>query len=366
MGEPGRKGSWESPSSTFSTLETSISQDSCYGSDETSVTSALSSAPATPTVPSLVPFPKQSLSPILKPVLKHQYTTFQADARSQSESESGYDSDASGGDSDAEFEYSFSVENGNKDSLGVSVPGEACRDTCGNHTDNESGDDSFISFESAVRFDPKVEYIEALESAGDEITDTEMTFHEMVELAAISSHHLLEGGAPVDDDTDDAAFCGPDEHSSDVVDLDRRLFVAYINGINGIADSRYKSHLRARVGDIKSGRAETVFLDSDNAVEIYLDNILNHVIGVFRNLVAKEEFDELVTLSDEKTSLQQQEQSVHGGFEACNTALLGKIECVLSERLGEGNVEIGPDELTFFAGGVASTLGNSDADTGDD
>ena len=364
MGEPGLRGPWESPSSTFSNLEGSISQSSGYGSEDTSVTSAISSTLATPTAPSLVSSPKQSLSPILKPILKRQDSTFQADAGS--ESESGYDSDGSWYDSDAEFEYSFSVENSNWDSLVALIPGEASGDACGTHIDDESGDDSFISFESAVRFDPKIEYIEAPEFAEDEVTDAEMTFHEMVKLAAMSSHLLLDGVGPEDGSLDDRVVGESEEDSPDAVDLDKRLFAAYMNGINGIADSDFKSHLHARVGDIKSGRAETPFLDSDNVVEIYLDNILSHVIGVFRNLVVKEELDELVTLSGEKTSLQQLDQSSHSEFEVCNKVLLDKIEAVLLERLGQGNVEIGPDELTFFAGGVAHMLGSSDSDTGYD
>ncbi|RMJ23272.1 hypothetical protein PHISP_05850 [Aspergillus sp. HF37] len=350
MGEPSVKDSWESHSSTFSSLEASASQDSCFGSDETSVTSALSSTPATSTAPSFVPSPKQSLSPILKPILKHQNASFEADT----ESESGYDSDA-------EFEYSFSVENDNEDSYAASARGQGTEDASETHSDDESGDDSFISFESAVRFDPKVEYIEAPETADDEITEAEMTFHEMVELAATSGHLLLDGGVPEGNnaDEDEDPMAESEEHTPDAVDLDKRLFAAYINGINGIGDPDYKSHLRTRVDDIKAGRAETPFLDSDNAVDVYLDTILSHVIGVFRNLVAEEEFDELTSLSDEKITLQQQGQSP-GGVEACNKALLDKIEGVLTERLGEGNVEIGAEELGFFAGGVAYALGNSD------
>jgi hypothetical protein len=350
MGEPSVKDSWESPSSTFSSLEALASQDSCFGSDETSVTSALSSTPAISTAPSFVPSPKQSLSPILKPILKQQSASFEADTGS----ESGYDSDA-------EFEYSFSVENDNEDSYAASARGQGTEDASETHSDDESGDDSFISFESAVRFDPKVEYIEAPETADDEITEAEMTFHEMVELAATSGHLLLEGGVPEDNNADEDPMAESEEHTPDAVDLDKRLFTAYMNGINGIGDPDYKSHLRTRVDGIKAGRAETPFLDSDNAADVYLDTILSHVIGVFRNLVAQEEFDELTSLSDEKIALEQQGQSP-GGVEACNEALLGKIEGVLTERLGEGNVEIGAEELDFFAGGVAWALGNSDTD----
>lgn len=353
MGEPCFKDSWESPSFTSSNLEISASQDSCCGSDETSITSTHSSTPATSTAPSFQPSPKQSLSPILKPILKQPDTNFPPDTGS----ESGYDSDA-------DFEYSFLVEEDDKEySYVASVPGEAPEDISETQTDDESTDDSFISFESTVRFDPKIEYIEAPETAGDEITDAEMTFHEMIQLAASSGHLLLEGGIPEDNSTDDTDMAESEEHPPDIVDLDKRLFAAYMNGVNGIGDSDYKSHLRARVDEIKSGRAETPFLDSDDAADTYLDNVLSHVIGVFRNLVAKEEFDELVTLSERAT---MQVDPSSGGVDPCNKALFEKIEGFLTERLGEGKVEIGPDELGFFAGGVAYALGNWEVDAGDE
>lgn len=343
MGEPSV---WESPSSAFSTLEVSASQDSCYGSDETSITSTISSTPATSAVPSFVPSPKQRLSPILKPILKKEDTSFEPDTGS----ESGYDSDA-------EFEYSFMEDNDMEDPYEPSVWDEVSESE--SESDEESAGDSFISFESTVRFNPKVDYIEAPESQDEEITDSEMTFHEMIQLAATSGRLLLEGGVPENNSIDDLSDSG--EHTPDAIDLDKRLFAAYINGINGVADSNYKSHLRARVNDIRSGRCCTPFFDSDNALDVYIDNVVSHVIGVFRNLVAKDEFDELVSLSNEKDALQQQAESSHADLDACNRTLLDKIESLLAERLGRGNVDISPDELTFFAGGVAHALGNSDA-----
>ncbi|RJE19891.1 hypothetical protein PHISCL_07782 [Aspergillus sclerotialis] len=352
MGEPGfGKDSWESSSSAFSTFETSASQDSCYGSDETSVTSILSSTAPTSTVPSFASSPKTTLRPVLKPTLKSILKKECVSLPDDTESASGYDSDA-------EYEHSFFEENDDEDLYSSS--GEDTDDMAEVPSDDESFDDSFIAFESMVRFDPEIQFIEAPEYTEDESPETETTFHELIERAQAFGHSLLEGGIPEYTNAGGATMGEPEEYTRDAMDLDKNLFAAYMNGIRGIADSNYTSQLRAHIDDIKSGRAETPFFDSDNAHGIYLDNVLNHVMGSFRNLVTKEELDELLVLIDKKIALQRQNEPPHEELEICNKTLLDKVASFLSERLGDGNVEIGPDELAFFTNGVAHSLGNVD------
>lgn len=340
------KSSWESSSFALSNSETSTSRDSCYGSDGTSVTSAFSSTAATSTVPSFNSSPKTSLSPILKPILKKESASFPEDT----ESESGYDSDA-------EYDYSFFEENDDEDLYEDSACGENFDDLAKGYSDDELFDDSFITFESMVRFDSKIHYIEAPEHTDDETPNNEMTFHELIERAQAFGHLLLDGGAPDNKETGNGAMSHSEEYTADAVDLDKRLFAAYMNGINGIADPSYKPLLRAHVDHIKSGHAQTPFFDSDTAHGLYLDNVLTHVVGIFRNLVAKDEYDELATLSAKKTALQKA-KSPHDEAETCDKTLLDRIAYFLSERLGEGNVEIGPDEMTLFASGVSHALGD--------
>lgn len=347
MAEPGIiKDSCASSLLSLSHVEASTSQDSC--SDGTSVTS--STAP-TSTVTSFSSSPKTSLSPILKPILKKEQTSFAEDA----DSVSGYDSDA-------EYEASFFEDNDDEDLADDSAWSDDC-DDCDDISeecsDDESVDGSFITFESGVRFDSEIEYIEAPEYTEEEPSNTEVTFHELIQRAQAFGHILLEGGTPEKKGTGIASMAKLEEYSPDAVDLDKRLFAAYINGINGIADPTYKSQLHTHVENIKAGHAESPFFESDNPHAIYLDNILSHVVGVFRNLVAREEFDELVTL---KTGIQQA-QSPGDEVETRDKTLVDKIKGVLSDRLGDGKVEIGQDEMTFFANGVSYALGDGSAHT---
>ncbi|KAL3464065.1 hypothetical protein BJX64DRAFT_298619 [Aspergillus heterothallicus] len=328
------KKSWESLSSTFSHLEVSLSRDSCYASDDMFSTS---NKTATSTESKRIP----------KPILKRPYAEIEEDE----ESESGYASD------DSEFKNDHIFEEADGDICEFpdwddtsEVMSEFCID------DIESFDGSFISFESMVRFDTNVHYIEPPKYE-EEITEPAMTCHEMMALARASSypnksHEETYSGvetSDVDEISHEAISDSIEqlpEHTSDVVDLDKRLFVAYMNGMNGIVNPKYKTRLRSRVTDFKSGRVPSPFLDLDTANGVYLDTVLNHVIGTFRNIVVREEFDELVGLGGMKGQTES-EQSI-----------FDKIENLLSKRLLSDDVVIGPDELSFFASGVAYALEN--------
>ncbi|KAJ0426374.1 hypothetical protein BJY00DRAFT_307239 [Aspergillus carlsbadensis] len=338
------KKSWESLSSTFSHLEVSLSRDSCYASDDMSATS---NKPANDTAPASSP---TSIRPLLKPILKRPYAEIEEDE----ESESGYASD------DSEFKNDHIFEETDGDICDFpdwddtsEVMSEFCID------DIESFDGSFISFESMVRFDSKVHYIEPPEYEEENI-DTGMTCHEMMALARASSypnksHEETYSGAETSDvdDTNHEAVTDTieqlPEHTSDILDLDKRLFEAYMNGMNGIADTTYKMRLRSQVTDFKSGRVQSPFLELHTANGVYLDTVLNHVIGTFRNSVVKEEFDELAGLSG-LGGKKEHTASVQNMFD--------RIENLLSKRLTSNDLEIGPDELSFFASGVVYALEN--------
>ncbi|RHZ68459.1 uncharacterized protein CDV56_102491 [Aspergillus thermomutatus] len=353
------KKSWESLSSTFSNLEISVSQDSCYGSDELSISPVNPTTAGPSLASSFTPASGGSFRSLLKPILKRPYAAIEEDEGS----ESGYGTDDSGYDyasvSDGRDDEMYEFSTWDEASDVSDVMSETCSD------DGESVDGSFISFETMVRFDTNVLYIEAPEPEEEEAETprTEMTCHELMEMARVSGALRLQGEQLAEpgsgdktferDELSDSITQWPDEHPSDIVDLDKRLFIAYINGINGIADPRYKARLRERIDDIRKGHAQSPYLESDNAQGMYLDNVLNHVLGTFRNIIVQEELDELATLTERREAQQPTEVT-----EGLDEELLDKIEHLLSERLAGDDVKIGQDELSFFAGGVAYALQN--------
>lgn len=355
--------SWDSLSSAFASLEISFSPDSCYGSDEVSVSSN-TTTPLQSSVSTLLGKREHPLHPFLKPILKNS----SAGVSDNIGSESGYGTD------DIEIEYdALSDDEGEADDMSdFSVWEETSQDVPETREDHtESFDDSFIGFETMVRFDPRVHYIESPKfSDDDECPENQMTFHEMMLLAQKSpgsqdmTHQYHEDDACDDETENHKEFVRintnqPGDFTRDAVEVDRQLFVAYMNGMHGIADTKYKSYLRAQVDNIRQGQ-EAESMHPDDAPCMYLDLITNHVIGIFRNLLAVEELDALIQYRNEDSTT----YTAHAGLSnpALNhhQALLDKIEHLLLDRLTNGRVDICPDELSFFAGGIAHALGTKD------
>ncbi|KAJ5779645.1 hypothetical protein N7457_007365 [Penicillium paradoxum] len=359
------RGSWGSVSSTFSNLEMSFSHDSCYGSDEVSVTSnagppAQSSASTSTT--------KTCLRPFLKSILKNSTSSLESD--DETDSESGYSSDGIDSDYDALSDDSDEEDDDMSD-FSVWDGDETIGDVPESHEDHTgSFDDAFISFEeNSVRFDPNVQYIDSAEVSDEESPDHQMTCHEMMMLARDSNgtQTLLDQLDQMDlddfDQNEDShhefvrkSTSQPEEFSRDAVDLDRSLFVAYMNGMHGIATPKYQTYLRVQVDHIRLGK-DTDFVDPEGAPSLYLDLVSNHVIGTFCNLLAEDELNELITLCAEEQAGNPKNPSSSSLDLDHHQALLNKIEQFLLDRLANGRVNIDPDELSFFAGGIAHDLG---------
>lgn len=285
------------------------------------------------------------------------------------ESESGYGTDG------IEFDYDAlsEEENDEGDMSDFSIWEETAQDVPETREDRtESFDDSFIGFEAVVRFDPTVRYIESPEFSDDEeISDSQMTFHEMMLLAEKSGDSQDAAPFPCEDDTHDdesetshkefvrSAGTQPEDFPRDGVEVDRQLFVAYMNGMHGIADTNYKSYLRTQVDNIRQGH-EAESMHPDDAPCMYLDLITHHVIGIFRNLLAVEELDALIDFRNEDSTTNDAHADLSSPALWHHQALLHKIEHLLLDRLTNGRVDVCPDELSFFAGGIAHALGTKD------
>ncbi|OJJ49263.1 hypothetical protein ASPZODRAFT_150179 [Penicilliopsis zonata CBS 506.65] len=386
-----KRDSWESLSSAFSHLEVSISQDSCYGSDDISVLSAIPPTSVTSgEIPSLDYRPGPPLRTALKSILKKPCTTVDDD----SDFESGYGSELSDSEDDMEIvnedditdeeddeededeEEDDDDDDGDHDSYHDSVWDDDAPELTEAGRGSDLFDDSFICFESMVRFNTTIEYIDAVDPPDEDGgSDSQITLHEMMELAQTLngspgpldefavSHFAADGAHAGHEAAYQAMLDSLSDHARDEIDLDRRLFAAYVNGINGIADYGQRAHLHAHVADLQRGRVKSPFLETDTTVGIYLDQVLNHVIGTFRHLVTRQEFDELLQLTGGcQAQAQAQGQAPASDWKegsaglAPKRSLLGKIEQLLRERLAGGLVEVGGDEMGFFAGGVAYAL----------
>lgn len=345
----------------------SFSHDSCYGSDEVSVTS---NGTAPSQLKCVTTTATQSIRPCLKSILKNPSTVFESDE--ESDSESGYSSD----EIDSEYDALSDEEEEDDDMSDFSVwDGETSQDVPETHEDHtESFDDAFISFEeNSVRFAPNVQYIDSPEASDDEDDeDHQMTCHEMMLLARSTSgtQTLLDqlDKMDIEDEEAEAEECHqefvrkcvtqPEEFSRDAVDLDRSLFVAYINGIHGVTnktfEQQYESYLRSQVDQVRLGK-DTDGMGPEDPPALYFDLISSHVIGTFRNLLADDEWDELISLRAEEQVDDTNPNASSLDLDH-HLALLKKIERFLLERLTDGLVDVAPEELTLFAGSIVSEL----------
>lgn len=213
-------------------------------------------------------------------------------------------------------------------------------------------DDCNISFGNSVRFDTAVSYIESphFSEGEDEEEEPVMTFHEMMmkhlELMRIAE----DEEEPEDTDIAKKLIADisnrPDDYSRDMVELDKQLFIAYINGMHSSAKTKYDSILQKHVQALQDGTSQSPFLESKTVQGGYLDEVLKHVIGMFRNVVMPDEFDELVRLSG------------NGLADAPDRKkdVLHRVECLLRDRVAEGKITVHPTELSFLAAGIVYAL----------
>lgn len=384
------KAPWHSfpPLLSRPTLAAPVFRDSSYASDEVSDASVATSITAVTTISSQVPEIGIPIPQGPRSILKK--ASLDAEATDIRHFESDYDSDDSESEFAEQLEFSVSAEQESDTDVPVDdifdceLSSEAPvdqDDSCAEDDDDEIDeideidgidfDDSHIMFENSVRFDTDVSYIEAPELDDDECEEPEMTWHEIMErvrgrLQIVDADGASDNASDsfMEDDWERNIPNGPEEHPRDMVELDKKLFIAYMNGIHG-APNKYKLLLQERAQEIREGRVHSPFFESETFHGAYLDEVLNHVIGVFRNVVLRDEFEELVRLCEAKVALEQSDVSPEE-LGRHTKVFLEKIERLLLERLAEGKVTIGKDELSFFAGGIAYALENWGVYTCDD
>ncbi|KAH8702067.1 hypothetical protein BGW36DRAFT_424357 [Talaromyces proteolyticus] len=234
----------------------------------------------------------------------------------------------------------------------------------GSYVEDLNLDESQVSFETSVHFDTNVSYIETPEIPDDVEDQAEMTMHELMLLARNDRHQTdsdLNDNDDEEDDMDsDTAIANLiirqvlKDYSRDMIEVDKQIFVAFINGIHGATRQKYQTYLHDRVQGFREGRLQSPFFESDTepSTGFFLDEALKHVIGMFRNVVLREEFEELARLAGSR----KDQESLPISAEQQPADFLKRVEQILSERLLDGNAAVGEDELSFFADGVVYAL----------
>lgn len=391
---------WNSLPTAFLRSQTASSlRDSSCTSDDHSDTSLGTSNTAITNFSSTLP---DLGIPI--PHTPKQHFKFQSSVHSLGGADYGYESDDSGVEGAEHVEFSehvqqypedslqgdeiFAFEDYSYDPMGSEIsPYDACDtesefdemddidEALDGYVDELDLDDSHISFENSVRFDTDVSYIESMEIPEDGIDDVyddeeeqpQMTLHEMMLLADRGHCYAIDDNAIDDSHNDDEvdSLNGDTsianliiqqlakDYPRDMLEVDKQLFLAFLNGIHGDMRRKYQTYLHDRVQGFREGRFQSPFFESetDSSGCLFLDEALKHVIGMFRHIVVREEFDELVRLAQSSRSRQ-----LSASPQMQSSSFIDKVERLLSERLFEGTVSVEKDELSFFADGVVYVL----------
>ena len=144
---------------------------------------------------------------------------------------------------------------------------------------------SFISFGNSVRFAETTVIIAASHEI-EPTPDDNMTAHERMLVAQSSkpSNSISSlNGKEYD----------PDEHSRDVVDLDKDLLIAYINGLRTVDIDDCKTVLRSRTHHVECDK-RSISEDTEAQMNEYLDRIVESLLGFFPNLFTDAEYSHIL------------------------------------------------------------------------
>lgn len=230
----------------------------------------------------------------------------------------------------------------------------------GSYVEDSEFNDKLVAFGNSVRFDTNITYIDSppIDKSTEE-DEPQVTMHELMLLARKDIESIANSGH---DDVDDCWDADSEtaianlnilqlskDHPRDMIDIDKQIFVAFINGIHEATRQKYQSNLHDRVQGFREGRFQSPFFESDDESSscLFLDDTLKHVIGMFRNVVRRDEFEELARLAANRKNGESKSEPVN---------IIEKIEQLVSERLLEGRAVVDKDELGFFADGVVYAL----------
>jgi hypothetical protein len=213
---------------------------------------------------------------------------------------------------------------------------------------------SFISFSNNVRF-AETETIVIISSYHEpepaaEEKQAEMTCHEKMLLAQAAQNSNAAssvGGRKYDSE----------EHSPEIVDLDKHLLIAYINGLSTINARHCRPILRSRTVNVKNdnhAKPKVVSDEADEQVHEYLDRILDLVLGFFPNLFTDEEYAHILDQAQLAIAFDDVERLLYLPQAADVQTML---QNTLQEKLSLESADLIAEVLAWLAGELLEPLG---------
>ncbi|KAK2776137.1 hypothetical protein FQN52_003807 [Onygenales sp. PD_12] len=333
--------------SEFFTPESSSTFDSHATSSPTSGMLELST-PISSACPSPTQVPPRLKSILKNPIISQKPSGFHFAMKIDIEDKDGYEA---GSDPDDDDDGSMEDDSEDDES--------AWSDEYDEYDEYEESDDggdadsdyegSFIHFVNSVRFSLKddVRIIPRRDENYDNGAEPEMTFHEQAHLMHASEHATFEVYSVNQKDYD------PSEHSPDVVDLDKQLFVAYINGIRTMHTDDYKPVIHSRTLHATPSNVDIIPI-TEHQVNAYLDRVVDSLLGFFPYLFAKDEYNHILDNAEAATSFDDFNNIV---YEPNSRQLQRVITTHLSRKLEDAPMAVDNEVLDWVAGELIEPLG---------
>ncbi|KAL2366576.1 hypothetical protein RJZ56_000409 [Blastomyces dermatitidis] len=252
----------------------------------------------------------------------------------------GYDADSDMDEDEYEDDASGDSETGTYDS-NWSDEYDECE-----YSDQEG---SFVCFVNSVHFSAQddVFIIPSRDEIGDDRAESEMTFHEQALRMQSSKRVSFEPYSVNKKDYD------PDEHSHDVIDLDKQLFMAYVNGIRNMNAEDYQPVVLSRT--LNATPCDIAVLPvTEHQVNAYLDRVVESLLGFFPYLFEKDEYNRLLDIAEVVTSFDDHNNVL---YEPDSGLFQQAITRQLARKLTDTAVIIDNNILDWVAGELIEPLG---------
>ncbi|EDN10574.1 predicted protein [Histoplasma mississippiense (nom. inval.)] len=297
--------------------------------------------------------PVANLKSILKNPIRPRTPLTSKPAEFDLEDNVEYDSDSDmdddGDDDEEEEEVEEEVEE--EEVSGDYKTGTSDSNCSDEGDENEYSDDegSFICFVNSVHFSAKddIRIIPCRDEIVDGRAEPEMTFHEQA-LRMRSSKRV-----PFQPYTVNGKDYDPNEHSRDVIELDKQLFIAYVNGIRNMNVEDYRPVVLART--LNATSCDIDFLPiTEHQVNAYLDRVVDSALGFFPYLFGKDEYDRILDDAEVVTSFDYYNNVL---YKPDSGLFQQAITRQLESKLADTAAIIENDILDWVAGELIEPLG---------
>ncbi|KKZ62914.1 hypothetical protein EMCG_02760 [[Emmonsia] crescens] len=254
-------------------------------------------------------------------------------------------------DSEDNIEYDADSDMDEDDGKEDDETGTNDSDWSDEYDDNEYSDEegSFVCFVNSVRFSAKDDIciIPSIDETGDDRAEPEMTFHEQA--------HRMQGSkrVPFEPYTVNRKDYDPNEHSPDVIDLDKQLFMAYVNGIRNMNAEDYQPIVLSRTLNAAPCDVDVLPV-TEHQVNAYLDRVVDSLLGFFPYLFGKDEYNRLLDVAEVVTSFDDYNNVL---YKPDSGLFQQAITRQLERKLADTLVIIENNILDWVAGELVEPLG---------